>query len=481
MEVREMKKIVILCLIGLFVLAGCATAPITGRSQINIVSDQQLIATANENFSQFMALLANKNAVLLPSESSDAAATLAYVNRVSERIIDASGLRNRLNWQTVVVKSSNANAFVLPNGKIVVFTGILPLAKTEAGLATVIGHEVAHVAARHKAERMSQALLAKAALTAVEVALAASNSKYRPIIGAALGLGALYGVLMPFSRIHELEADRIGLFYMAKAGYDPTEAIGFWERMEAAGRSGPWELLSTHPNPGTRRSNIREWLPEANLYYANHTRPLPVNLSEVKAARAEQYSRAALAPVIAYRPSFEPGFWYQIKSNKFSKPVTYRFDRREKCSTGECMIIVGDRGDVTIYTADHGLVEIRDPNGSWVHFSPPLRIIRFPLRVGDSWTDAVTVEDPSGRRQNVQLKADVVDYESVTVPSGSFMAFKIIVSLRGVRFSESWYAPETRTSVRNIIYDPRGGQIVGELVDYYKTDEPVDPMNANPE
>jgi len=475
-----MKKTVILYLLWLFLLAGCATVPITGRSQVNIISDEQVIAAANENFSHFMAFVTQKNAVLSPSESSQAAAMLASVNRISERIIEASGLRNTLNWQTVVVKSSNANAFVLPNGKIVVFTGILSFAKTEAGLATVIAHEVAHVAAQHQAERMSQALIAKTALTAAEIALAASNSKYQPIIGAALGLGAQYGVLIPFSRVHELEADHIGLFYMAKAGYNPAEAIGFWERMEAAGRSGPWELLSTHPNPGTRLSNIRQWLPEAHLYYADRTRPLPLNLAQVKVARAEQASRVALAPV-AWKPSFQPGFWYQSKKSNRAEPTTYRFDRRERCSTGECMVMVEDRGDVAIYTADHGAIEFRNPNGSWLRFSPPLRLIRFPLRVGDSWTDAVTVEQSSGPPWKTQLKVDVVDYESVTVPAGSFMAFKIIASLGGVRFRESWYAPETRTHVRVIVYDLKGGgQVVNELVNYQKTGEPVGPMNANP-
>jgi Zn-dependent protease with chaperone function len=465
----------------LLLLASCATVPITGRSQINMISDQQLIAAADDNFSQFMALVSQKNAVLLPSESSQAAAILAYVNRVSERIIDAAGLRGSLNWQTVVIKSRNANAFVLPNGKIVVFTGLLPLAKTEAGLATVIGHEVAHVTARHQAERISQAILAKTVLTAAEIALATSNSKYKPVIGAALGLGAQYGILMPFSRVHELEADRIGLFYMAKAGYDPAEAIGFWERMEAAGGSGPWEILSTHPSHQTRSSKIREWLQEVNPYYADGTRPLPAKLSEVQAARADQSSRVAMAPV-AYQPSFQPGFWYQFKVSNRANPVTYRFDRKEGCPAGECMIMVADGGEVGIYiyTSDYGLFEIRNPNGTWIRYSPPLRLIRFPLRVGDSWTDGILMEDSSGRRQNTQLKADVIDYESVTAPFGSFMAFKIIVSLGGVRIRESWYAPETRTFVRHIIYDSRGGHVIGELVDYQKNKEPIGSMNVNP-
>jgi metalloendopeptidase OMA1, mitochondrial len=205
-------------------------------------SDQQLVDSADQSFSKFMKFVHEKNATLSSSESPEAAATITFVNRVSERIIDAAGVRGRYEWETVVVKSRKANAFVMPNGKIVIFTGLLPVAKTEAGLAAVIGHEVGHVVARHQAERMSEALMAQIALTAADVALGVSNPKYRPAIGAALGLGALYGVLLPFSRQHESEADHLGLFYMAKAGYDPSEAIGLWQRMEAAGGSGPSTL-----------------------------------------------------------------------------------------------------------------------------------------------------------------------------------------------------------------------------------------------
>jgi len=473
-----MKKILIFYLVGVSLLVGCATVPITGRFQLNMMSDEEVIAAANENFSNFMTFARQKNVVLSASESPQAAAILASVGRISGQIIEASGLRNRLNWETVVVRASNANAFVLPNGKIVVFTGILPLAKTDAGLATVIAHEVAHVVAHHQAERISQALLAKVALTATEVALAVSNSKYRPAIGAALELGAQYGVLMPFSRVHESEADHIALIYMAKAGYDPTEAIGFWERMEAEGRSGPWELLSTHPSPRTRRSNIRKWLHEANIYYTDRTRQL-----QLKAARTEQSSRVALAPV-AYRPSFQPGFWYQSKASNLPNPTTSRFDRTETCSTGECIVLVDDKGGATIFTADYGVKEYRNPNGSCQRFSPALRLIRFPLRVGDSWTDTVTFEGSTGSSKNAQLKfnAKVVDYESVTVPAGSFMAFKIIASLEGFRFLELWYAPETRTHVRIIAYHPQKGQIlVNELINYQKTGEPIIPINTNAE
>jgi predicted Zn-dependent protease len=146
-----------LCIvILLLLLIGCATVPITGRSQINMISDEVLVALANESFSQFMALVSNRGMVLSPSETPEATEILTTVNHVSQRIIDASDLRGHLNWETVVVKSKEINAFVMPNGKIIVFTGLLPVAKSEAGLAAVISHEIAHVVAHHQAERVSQ-------------------------------------------------------------------------------------------------------------------------------------------------------------------------------------------------------------------------------------------------------------------------------------------------------------------------------------
>src|SRR5690242_11729557 len=177
-----MKPRSFVALLLLLAAAACQTVPITGRSQLNIVSDQQLAAIADRNFSAFMSLVNSKNAVLASSESPQAAATTTIVHRVSDRIIDAAGLRNQYRWQTVIVKSREANAFVMPNGKIVVFTGLLPIAKNEAGLAAVLGHEVSHVIAHHQAERVSQAVLAQVTLAAVDAALASANSKYRPIV-----------------------------------------------------------------------------------------------------------------------------------------------------------------------------------------------------------------------------------------------------------------------------------------------------------
>jgi len=326
----------------LLVVAACATVPLTGRTQLNLVSDQQLIGSANQQFAQFMRLANDRNVVLAASESPQAAAVVELVNRVSVRIVDAAGLRGERHWETVVVKSNQANAFVMPNGKIVVFTGILSVAKTEAALGAVIGH----VVGRHAAERMSQALLVQLGAASVDAALAAgNNAKYRPVVGAALGLGAQYGILLPFSRAHESEADHLGLYYMAKAGYDPEEAIGLWERMEAQGGKGPWEFLSTHPSPETRRAQIQEWLPDARVYYVDRSRPLPTNLAHVEKVRSDLSQRAALAPVAA-RPSLprrvhvpapgqQPADAYHVPHRPDrilpSGPVLHREGRQRRC------------------------------------------------------------------------------------------------------------------------------------------------------
>jgi hypothetical protein len=225
--------------------------------------------------------------------------------------------------------------------KIVVFTGLLPICRNEAGLAAVLGHEVGNVVAQHSAERLSQALLTQLALQTVDAAL--SDSKHRPIVAAALGLGAQYGILLPFSREHESEADRIGLLYMAKAGYDPSEAIALWERMEARRGSGPWEFLSTHPSPATRRAQLQQWLPEAKLYYADRARPLPSDVAEAPDLRPARSPQVALAPV-ASRPLVQPGYWYRIQASNRPTPSTYRFERVETCSVGECLALVSDTG-----------------------------------------------------------------------------------------------------------------------------------------
>jgi predicted Zn-dependent protease len=217
--------------------------------------------------------------VLSKEPLSEDAQTTELVEKVGRRIAAAaerppSNLWRapHFRWEFKTIDKNEPNAFCLPGGKVVVYTGILPITRTEAGLAVVIGHEVAHALARHGAERMSDQMVAQLGATAAAVALSATVSgrsrAYVPAMMAALGAGATVGFLLPMSRAQESEADRIGLILMAVAGYDPREAITVWERMRAA-TTGPRkaEWLSTHPADTTRLADIRQWLPEAMRYY----------------------------------------------------------------------------------------------------------------------------------------------------------------------------------------------------------------------
>jgi predicted Zn-dependent protease len=206
------------------------------------------------------------------------------VKRVANRIIEAAKrskyaeMARQFQWEVVVIKDDKTmNAFALPGGKIAVYTGIFPVAKTEAGLAAVMGHEVVHALARHGAERMSQGQLTNAALQVASVAIGASGSS--PLLSqaamAALGAGVQVGVLLPFSRSHESEADYVGLLLAADAGYDPREAVHLWERMEQlSGGGGPAEFLSTHPGHNTRIQQLKKWMPEALAIYQTRA-PVP--------------------------------------------------------------------------------------------------------------------------------------------------------------------------------------------------------------
>ena len=186
------------------------------------------------------------------------------VNTVASRLAGATGEAGAdFQWQVSLVVDDKVNAFCLPGGKIVVYSGILPIAESPAGLATVLGHEMAHATSRHGAQRVLQQNLTQTAMTGVAVSLSDMDyNKQRAIMGA-LGAGAQYGILMPFSRQHESEADEIGLMYMARAGYDPRESLRFWERMEQAGGGGPPEFLSTHPSHGSRIQQLQALMPKA--------------------------------------------------------------------------------------------------------------------------------------------------------------------------------------------------------------------------
>ncbi len=246
-------------------LAACSTVPVTGRSSLNLIPDGELTSMSLQSYNEFLA----------QAPISKDQQAIATVRRVGERIASATetylkniGQPAQFQWEfNVVDEPDTANAWVMPGGKVVVYTGILPIAKDDAGLATVMGHEVAHIVAKHGNERMSQAMLTQVGSTALSVALQNQPALTQQLLLGSYGAGAQVGVLMPFSRLHESEADRIGLTLMAIAGYDPRAAVDFWGRMAEQGGSRPPQFLSTHPAPESRIANIKEHLPEALAVY----------------------------------------------------------------------------------------------------------------------------------------------------------------------------------------------------------------------
>lgn len=248
---------VLLLLLGL--AAACETVPITGRSQIMLVPESEEIQMGLQAYREVL----RKSRVSRDPELNN------LVTRVGSRIAQATG-RMDYRWEFRVIEDDKQiNAFALPGGKVAVYTGILPVTRDDAGLATVLGHEVAHAIARHGGERLSQGLLVEAGLATVQASMARSDPRTVRTVTGLLGAGAAVGVVLPFSRAQESEADHLGLIFMAKAGYDPHAAIAFWQRMEQAarGRGRPPEFLSTHPSHETRIQQIQQWLPEAMQYY----------------------------------------------------------------------------------------------------------------------------------------------------------------------------------------------------------------------
>jgi predicted Zn-dependent protease len=248
-----------LLLLVLGVVAACQTVPITGRSQLQLLSAAQESQMGVQAYQQ----------ILKKSKVSTDPTRNALVTRVGSRIAAASG-HPEYQWEYRVIEDDKqANAFALPGGKVAVYTGILPITRDEAGLAAVLGHEIAHVIARHGGERVSQQLLVNVGLEATMAALSRGNPATVQVVGSLLGAGAAVGVLLPWSRTQESEADHIGLILMAKAGYDPRAARDLWIRMAEAskGRGRPPEFLSTHLSEETRIRQIEAWLPEALQYY----------------------------------------------------------------------------------------------------------------------------------------------------------------------------------------------------------------------
>ncbi|HSL51048.1 MAG TPA: M48 family metallopeptidase [Candidatus Deferrimicrobiaceae bacterium] len=242
----------------LLVLApsGCETVPYTGRRQVQFVSPNEEAQMGVQAFQQIVG-----KATL----STDTQVN-ALVQRVGSRIAAVTELPYQWEFR-VIQDDKQANAFALPGGKVAVYTGMLSVTRDEPGLAAVLGHEIAHVLARHGGERLSQQMGVQT-VTQLLAGMASSNPATVQLVSAALGAGAQVGVLLPWGRAQESEADHVGLILMAKAGYDPRAALDLWKRMgEAAKGQRPPEFLSTHPAEATRIQQIEGWLPEALTYY----------------------------------------------------------------------------------------------------------------------------------------------------------------------------------------------------------------------
>lgn len=257
--------------IAALILSSCGSVPVTGRKQMLLVSDQEVLSLSLQQYGEFI-----KAAPLSTNKKNT-----ELVKKVGQKIaiavetyLKANGYEAEVanfQWEFNLVASNDVNAFCMPGGKIVVYEGILPITQDETGLAVVMGHEVAHAVAKHANERMSQQLATQQVGGIVGGALGGTSAKTQEIASLAFGVGSQYGYMLPHSRKQELEADELGLIFMAMAGYNPASAEAFWTRMSANSSSSVAEFMSTHPSDDTRIKKIREHLPKAQQYYGKGT------------------------------------------------------------------------------------------------------------------------------------------------------------------------------------------------------------------
>ncbi|MFH1319820.1 MAG: M48 family metallopeptidase [Bacteroidota bacterium] len=261
------KKKVLYPIILLFFIISCSKVPITGRRQMNLLPESTLMSLSLTNYKTFLS--ENKTV-------SETQANTQLVKKAGNRIASAvkkymndNGMSKRIRnykWEFNLVDDNTVNAWCMPGGKVVVYTGLLPVTKNETGLAVVMGHEIAHAIGRHGNERMSQQIIVQLGGIGLSVALSEKPEQTQNIFLQSYGVSATLGVL-GYSRKHESEADKMGLVFMAMAGYDPHEAVAFWERMAKSGGANSPQLLSTHPSDEKRINEIKEYLTVAMTYY----------------------------------------------------------------------------------------------------------------------------------------------------------------------------------------------------------------------
>lgn len=268
-------------IIIILLFAQCSSVPLTGRKQLMLFPENEMVQMSLTSYKDFL----HENKLSTDVANSNRIKAIgARISKAVEQYLAANGHQDQianLQWEFNLVASQEANAWCMPGGKVVFYEGILPYCQNDAGIATVMGHEIAHAIAHHSNERMSQQTLVEFGSAAASELLGQNKSETtKALINTAVGIGSNLGVTLPFSRKHELEADHMGLIFMAMAGYDPNEAVAFWSRMAAQGGKTP-EFLSTHPSDEHRIRQLKEDLPEAMKYYQK-TSSTPQTVRQIK-------------------------------------------------------------------------------------------------------------------------------------------------------------------------------------------------------
>ena len=261
-----MKKYVVLGLLSVFLMS-CSTVAFTGRKQLLLVSDAQILEASFIQYSEYISTAKlSSNKVATQQVKQVGVKIAAAVEKYLKENGREADIAN-FSWEFSLVEDPNVNAFCMPGGKVVFYEGILPFCKDENGLAVVMGHEIAHAVAKHGNERMSQEMVTQAGLGLAGVALSSTSEVTQQLMGTVFGLGMQYGVTLPYSRKHEYEADNLGMVFMAMSGYDPRGAVVFWERMSAGKDGSAPEFISTHPSDAKRIQAMQNNMPAAQEYY----------------------------------------------------------------------------------------------------------------------------------------------------------------------------------------------------------------------
>lgn len=289
-----MKKYLFLCVAVVGLLSGCSSVPITGRHQLNLVSDADVLSSSLTEYKSYMS-----KATVSGNKTES-----ATVSRVGQRIANATetylknnGMSSEIknfSWEFNLVDNKELNAFCMPGGKIVVYTGLMSIISSDDELAVVLGHEVAHAVAKHSNERMSQQVVAQYGSNILGAALANKSAAVQSVAGQVFGLGAQYGVMLPFSRKQESEADYMGLVLMTIAGYNPDVAVGFWQKMSSSGGQSVPEIMSSHPSDATRIANIKKELPGIKAKYGSQASASSGKTTNASATTTKTVSASSL-------------------------------------------------------------------------------------------------------------------------------------------------------------------------------------------